>query len=249
MKKKILTAIFACVLVAVAGVLFKIYALPHIPHMVSINIWVYEDFRYWILEDGTIEVVSYIGDEPDIVIPSEIAGRKVTSVGSCLVFTNTKVKETSVTIPDSVTSIKKQAFMGGRWLTEITIPDSVTDIGGAAFRNCESLTSITIPDGVTRIEADTFINCKSLESMTIPDSVTYIGERAFYNCPGMKSVTIGNNVREIGDEAFGFVGDERGDGESKAVPGFKIYCYEDTPGSGYASRSRIEHEFINDTDE
>lgn len=50
---------------------------------------------------------------------------------------------TSITIPDSVTSIGNAAFKGCTGLTSIVIPDSVTSIGYAAFSGCTGLTSIT----------------------------------------------------------------------------------------------------------
>ena len=43
---------------------------------------------------------------------------------------------TSVTIPDSVTSIGQSAFGGCSGLTSVTIPNSVTSIGNVAFCNC-----------------------------------------------------------------------------------------------------------------
>ena len=51
-------------------------------------------------------------------------------------------------------------------LTSVTIPDSVTSIGGGAFEDCDSLTSVTILDGVTRIGNNAFYNCDSLTSVT-----------------------------------------------------------------------------------
>ena len=95
---------------------------------------------------------------------------------------------TSITIPDSVTSIGSYAFRGCSGLTSITIPDSVTSIGSGAFRYCSSLTSITIPDSVTSIGEGTFSGCSGLTSITIPDSVTSIGQSAFYNCSGLTDV-------------------------------------------------------------
>ena len=64
--------------------------------------------------------------------------------------------------------------------TSVTIPDSVTSIGGWAFEWCYSLTSVTIPDSVTSIGEYAFAWCESLTSVTIPRSVTKIGENAFH---------------------------------------------------------------------
>ena len=73
------------------------------------------------------------------------------------------------------------AFDGCTGLTSVTIPDSVTSIGYSAFSDCSGLTSITIPDGVTEISNGTFSGCTGLTSITIPDSVTDIGYGAFYD--------------------------------------------------------------------
>ena len=43
---------------------------------------------------------------------------------------------TSVTIPNSVTSIEYDAFGGCSGLTSVTIPNSVTSIGNDAFSGC-----------------------------------------------------------------------------------------------------------------
>ena len=136
---------------------------------------------------------------------------------------------TSITIPDSVTSISYSAFRGCTGLTSITIPDSVTSIGGGAFSDCTGLTTVNwnatactsagsynslifkgcsnlatvnIGDNVKIIPHYAFYNCTKLTSVTIPDSVTSIGEHAFSDCTGLTSVTIGNSVTSIGDYAF-----------------------------------------------
>ena len=89
---------------------------------------------------------------------------------------------TSVTIPNSVTSIGNSAFEGCCSLTSVTIPNSVTSIGNSAFNDCDSLTSVTIPNSVTSIGDAAFEGCSSLTSVTIPNSVTSIGNWAFNHC-------------------------------------------------------------------
>ena len=102
----------------------------------------------------------------------------------------------SVTIPNSVTEIGREAFYGCTSLASVTIPNSVTEIGYDTFSGCTSLASVTIPDSVTRIGdgggiffGGAFSFCTSLASVTIPNSVTEIGMTAFSDCTSLASVT------------------------------------------------------------
>ncbi|WP_117590435.1 leucine-rich repeat domain-containing protein, partial [Flavobacterium psychrophilum] len=73
-------------------------------------------------------------------------------------------------------------------LTSVTIPNSVTTIGDESFARCSGLTSVTIPNSVTTIGDEAFADCSGLTSVTIPNSVTAIGEDAFYNCSRLTTV-------------------------------------------------------------
>ena len=115
----------------------------------------------------------------------------------------------AVTIPDTinglpVTSIGNDAFAGcSYYFTSVTIPDSVTSIGYAAFADCMSLTNVTIGNSVIGIGDLAFSWLDSLTSVTIPNSVTSLGYGAFAECIRLTSVTIGDSVTSIGDDAFG----------------------------------------------
>ncbi len=103
----------------------------------------YEYMPEIINENGFLfyegEIKRYIGSETNIEISNEINGITVTSIG-CWAFANNAL--VSVTIPNSVTIIRKGAFSDNN-LRSITIPDSVTEIEDWAFID-NNLTSITI---------------------------------------------------------------------------------------------------------
>ena len=124
---------------------------------------------------------------------------RVTSIGADAFRS---VDMTSVTIPNSVTSIGEDAFCWCRNLTSVVIPNSVTNIEKSAFHSCINLTSITIPNGVTSIKWCTFESCRRLTSIIIPNSVTSIDPFAFCNCKSLTSISIPNSVTIIGDHAF-----------------------------------------------
>ena len=145
----------------------------------------------------------------------------VTSIGS-YAFDNCS-SLTSITIPNNVTSIGSYAFYNCRSLTSITIPNNVTSIGSSAFYNCRSLTSITIPNSVTSIGNGAFSGCISLTSITIPDSVTSIGSSAFDDCISLTSITIPDSVTSIGAYAF------------LACRSLTIYCEVSSKPSGWDS--------------
>ena len=86
---------------------------------------------------------------------------------------------------------------GGSGLTTISIPNSVTSIGSSAFSGCSSLTSISVVSDNPKYDSRN--NCNAIietttntliagcMNTTIPKSVTSINEE-FLDCPSLKDV-------------------------------------------------------------
>ena len=128
------------------------------------------DFEF-ILNNTAVIVNNYKckGTAADVTIPSCYKGKPVTAINNAA-FPNSAV--TSVTIPDSVTSIPDAAFVNCSQLTNISIPNSVTYIGFSAFDGCASLKSITLPSSLRTIGNSAFAGCPSLMTVTYPGSKT-----------------------------------------------------------------------------
>ena len=109
---------------------------------------------------------------------------------------------TSITIPDSVTSIGERVFYNCSNLTSITIPDSVTSIEESVFYNCTGLITVNMANEVESIGTSAFYNCTNLTEIIIPDSVIKIGTSAFYNCINLTEIIIPDSVIRICSDAF-----------------------------------------------
>ena len=167
--------------------------------------------------DGTTGyLVGYTSDETELILPDGFVAYNGVWVNAY--------------------EINRYAFYGCSGLTSITIPDSVTSIGNYAFEDCISLKSATIGNGVTSIGRRAFYYCSGLTeinwnavsvsdfsydsdvfynagtagsgiTVTFGDSVETIPAYLFYVSsssyrPNIKSVTIGNSMTSIGSFAF-----------------------------------------------
>ena len=150
--------------------------LALMPQMVFAETTTDGNYEYSVT-DNKITITKYTGSATEVVIPDNIDGKTVTTIG-------------------------KFAFSYCTSIKSVTIPEGVTSIGGAAFYNCTSLESVIIPDSVTSIGSEAFYNCTNLKNVTIPEGVTYIGPFAFYNCKSLKSVIIPKGVKTICMNAF-----------------------------------------------
>ena len=112
---------------------------------------------------------------------------------------------TSITIPDSVTSVGSNAFGDGYFGNKCPIAVATIPAIACSYVINSELKTVIITSG-TGIETYAFYGCKSLTSITIPDSVTGIGYRAFYGCYQLVEVINKSSLQlTLGSEDNGYV--------------------------------------------
>ena len=140
----------------------------------------------------------YIGFDLRSQITSFTLGDEVEHIPASLC--NGMLYLTSVTIPESVTSIGENAFTGCNNIKNVTINSNA--VAGKAYSSSENLTTIfgtqvekyIIGESVTAIGNYAMHNSSSLQNITLPSSLISIGQSAFDACPQLKQVAINSNA-------------------------------------------------------
>ncbi|MCR4758813.1 MAG: leucine-rich repeat domain-containing protein, partial [Oscillospiraceae bacterium] len=107
----------------------------------------------------------------------------------------------SVVVTEGVTSIGERAFAWNYNLKEVTLPDSVTTIKRMAFRDT-SITELHLPAGLRKLESGCFCSCQNLTELVLPDKLDTIGWYAFAECEHLKRITFPQSITTISAEAF-----------------------------------------------
>ncbi len=117
---------------------------------------------------------------------------------------------TDITVPDTVTEIKKNTFYGYKYLTDITIPDSVKSIGNSAFWECSNLENADIGNKIESIGHTAFYGCSKLNEIILPEGLKSIGGNAFYGCSSIKEITLPGSLGTTGNDDSGKEGVDGG---------------------------------------
>ena len=141
-----------------------------------------QDFAYMTI-NGAITITGYNGPGGNVVIPANVGGLPVTTIGG-QAFSLKNL--TAITIPDTVTNIEDGSWMVG------------------AFAGCSELTNVIIGSNVVYIGDGTFRACTSLTRVRIPDRVTTIGQYAFFDCGALRDVEFGKSLTQVGYGMFGY---------------------------------------------
>jgi hypothetical protein len=136
---------------------------------------------------------------------------------------------TSITLPDTVTRIKTNAFTSMNQYTNafsLVVPGSVKTIEGSAFYDCKELKSITFSEGLTSIGSTAFYNCRGLQEVELPSTLTSMGNHVFCWSINIKTVYIPSSVKSIVSQTAS-VSTFQGDAN------VKVYCEPSSKPSGW----------------
>ncbi len=156
-----------------------------------------------------------------IFVPAQMQTLKVhadtETIGAGAAYGHSKLEsvtfETKADSLPSLLSIGDEAFFGCS-MTTITLPDSVTTLGNNVFGSCDELTHIGLPASLERFSAS-MLGCENLTSFSIEDGekfktdkdiaiLTADGKTLLYYLPTAAATeyAVPEGVEEIEDNAF-----------------------------------------------
>lgn len=176
------------------------------------------DWKYKVIEEK-IMITRYIGNETEVVIPSEIDGIIVTMIGQDTFYFSNEIE--AITIPESISeivclwSVHYSIFEQCHSLENIYVDDNnkvfssqdgilytKDKTGLLQYPQGKKETSFIIPDSVRYCASYAFLDCTQLTSITIPDSMIGISNSVFSGCAELSNINIPKSVKNIGHYAF-----------------------------------------------
>lgn len=172
-----------------------------------------EHLMYFQVENGEATLINAGWElSGDVVIPTSYDGYPVTAIAAYAFSEECYIQ--TVTIPHTVTSIHREAFMSTEleaFRVDKDNPVYSADSQGVLYNKDQTVLiraplkitgSYTVPAGVTAIEEYAFYLCFYLTEVVLPDGLTRIGQRAFASCSKLSALCIPESVVDIGVYAF-----------------------------------------------
>lgn len=131
-----------------------------------------------------------------------------------------------------VEGIGENAFKSSNSLYSVSMPNTITTIKKSAFLGCSSMSSITLPSSLKTIENGAFAECTAFTSIIIPNSVKTIEAGAFYACTKLSSITFSNSLCDVGYDAFGYTKWYNSKSNGLVYAGPVAYKYKGTASQG-----------------
>ncbi len=157
---------------------------------------VYENETYSLTVEGELDIEYFEVESYGLTFKLSLL-KDGYLVGKYNVDHSLEVGSLDIIVPSKVYNLKvyaieAEAFKNNEYLSSITLPNSISSIGSAAFHNCSNLSNVVIEDGGKSkdIRSYAFLNCIGLNSIKIPASVNMIYGEAFKGCLNLTEVVI-----------------------------------------------------------
>lgn len=185
------------------------------------------EYYTYEIQSGEATITGYNKDllRRKVLIPEEIEGCPVTTIGDRAFYDMPSGIGKEFYIPDNVTTFGKEAFAASAYLDSVRMPQKLTKMGEGVFAACLQMHFLEIPDSLTEIPDYAFTNCWGYGEVN-----KYSAEQSI----GRVEQCVGKNVTKIGKYAFAGcwnMGKAWGDGrlpeklESIGEGAFQ-YCYK-----------------------
>ncbi len=197
------------------------------------------NFGYYLVDGKAYIFSGQSEDGTTLTIPQSIDGYEVAGIGTEGAFYSGSLDAPSVIILEGVRRISDGGFNYST-MGSITLPETLESIGKDAFSGCEALITIRIPAATKEIAPGAFLDCPALTSIDVdggnpvyysekgvlfsreggsvslhsyplgkkdksyqvPKDVTAVLAYAFYYNQSLTSVKMPDTLTSIGDEAF-----------------------------------------------
>lgn len=169
------------------------------------------------LDDGTLIIISYKGEDKDVVIPAKVGKAIVSAIHSDTFNPNAprlnemqqKIRNeiSSVVFPGTIREIPKNMFQeayvpkGRPSLKRVVLSEGIAKICDKAFYGCNGIEEIMIPDSVQEIGEYAFWGCRSLKSVKIPEHITILPKGIFCET-GIETFEVEDRFTVIGESIF-----------------------------------------------
>ena len=190
MKKLLMLTVVAAMIVASApfgNIDFSDFILPEAE--AASTTFTQGDYECRIINTKEVELVNYYGTDTEVIIPSEIKGMPVTSIGD---FCFNGMYYSDEPHPNAENNRK---------ITKVTVPSSVKTIYYCAFGCMENLNEVVLNEGLETIKSRAFGACPKLYELNLPDSLVSFTITAVNNTP-ITELIFGTNLKSVDIKTF-----------------------------------------------
>lgn len=164
----------------------------------------------YAVSGGEAKILGCTGTGAALLIPEQLGGSPVTSIGSDAASGCTSLE--SLIIPDCVTEIGENAFQKCISLSAVSIGSGVSEIKGNVFSACPELFGFSVSssneyytaiDGMLYTKDGSELVCfAGGSSAVIPEGTASVGDHAFFCKTSLTSAKLPESLESIGDYAF-----------------------------------------------